>query len=333
MQNDRFAEHSSVLGIGWPLVPASVLCTFALLLSGLAMFAVDTGAPARAKDIARRSAMKPKNPVSSLRSAELFEGLSPSDSQTILSTSSEKVFYPRQQIFQEGEPMQKIFLLKEGLAKVSQLSRKGDETILWLNVRGEVIGSMTSLSDSQHSSSALAVRSCKVMTWRLPAFEGILGRFPLLLRNVQHILTRQIAELSSRICELSTASVEIRLAHALISLTDKIGRNVDGHFEVDLTQETLALMIGTTLYYVCHLLSAWERQRLVVSQRRCIVIRDLAGLKGLCARIHRPAYAKVDPALHHTLGAVPARQEVDSDFARRKSNWTRKSDMTQTTVC
>ena len=243
--------------------------------------------------------MKSQNPVPSLRSAELFEGLSPSDCQTILSTSNEKVFYPRQQIFGEGEPTQKIFLLKEGLAKVSQLSPKGDETILWLNVPGEVIGPMTYLRDSQHSSSALAVQSCKVMTWKLPAFEGILGRFPLLLRNVQHILMRQIAELSSRICEFSTALVEIRLAHALIRMTDKIGRNVDGHFELDLTQETLALMIGTTLYNVCHLLSAWKRQGLVVPGRCCIEIRDLAGLKGLCARIHRPAYAKVDRPPSH----------------------------------
>lgn len=222
--------------------------------------------------------VKPNSAVPSPRSPELFAGLPPSACQSILSTSNEEVFSSGQQIFRQGEPKQKIFLLKQGLVKVSQFNQRGDEAILWLNVAGEIIGSLNYLTPT-YCSSALTVQPCKVMMWRLPAFEAILDRFPLLLRNVALIMARQTAELSSRIFELTTASAGVCLAHALIRMTDKIGRRVDDHYEVDLTQETLALMVGTTLYYVSHLLSIWERQGLLVPGRCRIVIRDLPGLK------------------------------------------------------
>jgi len=237
--------------------------------------------------------VKPNSAVPSLRLPEVFEGLSPSARLSILSASHEEEFSSGQQIFRQGEPRQKIFLLKQGLVKVSQLSQSGDEVILWLNVAGEVIGSLNYLTPT-YSSTALTVQSCRVVMWRLPAFEAILDRFPVLLRNVQFIMARQLDELFSRICEASTASTEVCLAHALIRMTDRIGRRVNDHYEVDLAQETLALMIGRSPFYVNRLLAMWERQGLLVPGRCRTVILDLAGLKDFAAKIHRPAYVKVD---------------------------------------
>src|SRR5215472_2078737 len=154
--------------------------------------------------------MKLDSAISTIRSAELFRGLSPSACQRISSTSSEEVFSSGQRIFRQGEPKQKILLLMEGLVKVSQLNHQGDETILWLNVPGEVVGSLACSSDSKHSSTAIAVQSCKVVTWRLPAFEAIMHRFPI-LRNVENIIESQKVELLCRIWELN-APTELCLA-------------------------------------------------------------------------------------------------------------------------
>jgi CRP/FNR family transcriptional regulator, nitrogen oxide reductase regulator len=228
---------------------------------------------------------------------ELFEGLSNSVCQSILSASVQTVFSSGQKIFQEGEPKQKLFLLIEGLAKVSQLAANGNEAILWFNVPGQVIGSLSCMARSTLTCCALAVRSCKVVTWNWPTFEALMDRFPLLLRNVQQIMVRQIAELSSWICEISTAPVEVCLASALIRMTDDIGRRVNGHCEVKLSQEALSQMIGTTTFYVNHLLLAWERRGLVTRGRGLIVIRDLAGLKSLCEGTRRAAYGKVECGL------------------------------------
>ena len=213
---------------------------------------------------------------------ELFEGLSESASQRI-STSPLKWFAVGQEIFRAGERREAIYVLLDGLAKVSQVDCNGNEVILWLTTPGQVIGSLNFATSGTHSSSARAVQPCSVVMWSLPVFESILEYFPAVMKNVERIIARQIVELSCRICEISTAPAWLCTGRALIRLTDQIGRLVNGHVEVELTQETLAQLVGTTMYNVNHLLSNWELKGLVERRRRTIVVRDLPGLKRLCA--------------------------------------------------
>jgi CRP-like cAMP-binding protein len=202
--------------------------------------------------------------------------------ETILSTCHRGRFSPNETIYRAGEPKEAIFLLAVGRVKVSQVSKKGKEVLLWLNLPGQVIGSLNLVADGVHSSTARAVQSCKVLIWNLPAFEANVERFPVLLRNVQHIIDRQLVELQCRVCEISSGTVWLRLAHELIRLTDQIGRSVNGCFEIDLTQEALAQMTAMTSYSVNRQLSDWERRGLVGRRKCTIIIRDLLALKRVC---------------------------------------------------
>jgi len=98
---------------------------------------------------------------------------------------------------------------------------------------------------------------------------------PDLLKTVQKILARQSAELSSRICEISTAPAWLCMGRSLIRLSEQLGESVSGHFEIDATQEALAQITGTTLFNVNHQLSSWEFLGLVLRRGCPIVIRDL----------------------------------------------------------
>src|SRR5215469_11986336 len=233
----------------------------------------------------------------STSTTELFDGLSDAIRESILSASVQRVFDSGEKIFLEGEPKQKLFLLVKGLVKVSQLNSKGDEVILRLNVPGQVIGSLSDMVGSTLTSSAVAFQSSKVAMWSWPTFQAIMDRVPLVLRNVEQMMVHQITQLSSRICEISTAPVEFCLARTLIRMTDQIGRRVNGQLEVSLTQQVLCEMIGTGVFHVNRLLSAWERQGLVTRRRCVIVVRDLAGLKRLCEGTRRGAYRKVESAV------------------------------------
>ena len=121
--------------------------------------------------------------------------------------------------------------------------------------------------------------------WGLWTFEDNVDRFPGLFRNVMRIGARQMNDLSRRICEVSTEKATPRLARGLVRLCDQIGRPVNGHFEIDLTQEALAQMTAMNPYSVNRQLSEWERQDLVIRHRSIIVIRDLQSLKRLCGAV------------------------------------------------
>jgi len=215
---------------------------------------------------------------------ELFEGLPDSDCLSILSTARRRDIPRRGVIFQAGDPNKKIFLLTEGRVKVAQVSKDGNETVMWLNVPGQIIGSLD-VTEGAVSSAATAMQKCTVLVWDLPAFEANLDRFPLLFGNVMSILAWQTRELSCRVCEISTEGFVSRLAHVLIRLTSQIGRRVNGDFELDITQETLAQMTAVNHFTVNRQVSDWKKEGLLVPRKNTIVIRDLPGLKRLCQQL------------------------------------------------
>ena len=194
---------------------------------------------------------------------ELFEGLPDSDCLSILSTARRRDIPCHGLILQAGDPKKKIFLLTEGRVKVGSLD----------------------VTEGAVSSAATAMQKCTVLVWDLPAFEANLDRFPLLFGNVMSILAWQTRELSCRVCEISTEGFVSRLAHVLIRLTSQIGRRVNGGFELNITQETLAQMTAVNHFTVNRQLSDWKKEGLLVPRTNTIVIRDLPGLKRLCQQL------------------------------------------------
>lgn len=80
--------------------------------------------------------------------------------------------------------------------------------------------------------------------------------------------------MSSRIVELSTKLVEQRIACALLRMIGQSGRKVAGGIEIGfpISRQNIADMTGTTLHTVSRVLSAWEKQGLIISARCHIVV-------------------------------------------------------------
>jgi CRP-like cAMP-binding protein len=227
--------------------------------------------------------MSDKKEATSLAAApDLFAGLPEHICRCILSSAYRRDISCGDILFRAGDSKRMIYLLTEGRVKITQVSKNGSEVILWLNTPGQIIGSLSLMADGSHSYTAEAIQDCQVLIWDSAVFEGTLERHPVFLRNVQHVIARQLSELSCRIREVSTQTVLPRLAHGLVRLTDQIGRQVADTFELDVTQEALAQMTAMTFYTANRQLSEWEEQGLVVRKKCTIVIRDLPALKRLC---------------------------------------------------
>ena len=81
-------------------------------------------------------------------------------------------------------------------------------------------------------------------------------------------------EFQARVTELATRAVEQRVAGALMRLSSQSGRKVADGIEIafPITRGDIAEMTGTTLHTVSRLLAAWERDGIVASTRRHIVV-------------------------------------------------------------
>ena len=218
-----------------------------------------------------------KNP--SLEMSELFADLPSSVCAEIVATARPRDYACRQVMFFAGDPIKETLLLTDGRAKIMQLGENGSEVLLRFTVPGEVIGELGLVPGSKHSSTAQALQDCKVLVWGAATFEAALERFPILQRNAERILARRLDELERR---LATEMTSPRLAHALVLLIDQIGHKVNGHVEINVSQEALAKMTAMTSFTVSRLLTNWENQGMLRVRREAIEIHSFLPLLSLC---------------------------------------------------
>jgi CRP-like cAMP-binding protein len=213
---------------------------------------------------------------------EFFEGIPAADVERVLSIARPAEFLAGDVVYLADDPISQVFLLTEGCVKKSQFSESGQEVVLRLVVPGEIISEPTLVAGGKHSSTVLAIQDSRALAWQLGNFHAALKCFPDLRKNVERILESRLVELSRRYWELSTKTASPRLANGLVYLADQIGKQVDDHVEVRVSQEILGRMTGMNSFSVCRLLSKWRAQGIIRLRRETIEIHSVPNLLSLC---------------------------------------------------
>jgi len=223
------------------------------------------------------SALKRK--AASIQGSEPFSDIPVADRMAIVANAQEKQYVRRHTLYYEGDPVRQVVLLLSGCLKISQLGTNGQEVILRLNGPGDVLGGIGRCAKCEHCSTARTMEATSALVWDSNDFEGILERYPLLRRNIAHLIERQLNELEVRFREVSTEKVGARLSSQLIRLVSQVGRHMEGGVEIALSRRELAQLTGTTLFTVSRLLSQWEDDGILEARREAVLIRDVAALK------------------------------------------------------
>ena len=217
-----------------------------------------------------------------LEGSGLFRNVPDGVREAILTLARSKKFAARQLIYVIDDPIEEIFFLVQGCAKVTQLTRSGEEVVLRIAARGQLVGELGYMPGSMHSTTARALHESDVLAWPTDAFAAALLRHPILQKNVNNILGQRISEMEGRIRRIATELASNRVASELMRLSDQMGNKVDGHTEIKIPQEALAQMTAMDTFTVNRTLSGLENQGLLRIRRQCIEIHDAPGLSGLC---------------------------------------------------
>jgi CRP-like cAMP-binding protein len=207
--------------------------------------------------------------------------MTPVECAEIISLAQEQRFAQRQTIFRQGDPVKFIFVLISGRVKIIETSRGGTEVILSTRRQGEVVGGLGLIPGSPHTRTALALERCHMFIWEAEEFHSLFERYPKLALNSSRILSERLRELEQRFQELATQPVAPRLARTLVRLFNEDEDAIRKPAPIALSNEELAQMTGMTSFTVSRLLSEWEQRGILISQRRCVLIKDLPGLKAL----------------------------------------------------
>lgn len=182
-------------------------------------------------------------------------------------------------IFEEGENVNGIYCIKDGICKLTKLSANGKDHIVKLVTKGELLGQRSMISDEPVNLSAVALEDMQVCFIPKSEVMGYFDKNNQFSMNVMKTICGDLKDADDHMVNLAQKTVKERLAETLLYLHDTFGKNEENFLKVQLSRDELASMIGTATESCIRLLSDFKKLGLIELAGKKIVLKDINKLK------------------------------------------------------
>ncbi len=183
-------------------------------------------------------------------------------------------------IFEEGEAVNGIYCVKDGVCKLTKLSQNGKDQIVKLVQKGELLGQRSMISEEAANLSAVALEDMQVCFIPKSEVMGFFESNNEFSMNVMKSICSNLRESDEIIVNMAQKNMKSRLAHVLIYLHDTFGTNPeDQSLHIQLSRDEYASMIGTATESCIRILSEFNKSKLVKLDGKRISILDYNKLK------------------------------------------------------
>jgi CRP-like cAMP-binding protein len=182
-------------------------------------------------------------------------------------------------IFEEGDTINGIYCIKDGVCKMSKLSANGKDHIVKLISKGELLGQRSIISDEPVNLSAIALEDMEVCFIPKTEIMGFFDKNNQFSMNVMKTICGDLKEADLHSVNMAQKTVKERLAETLLYLADTFGKNEDNSLKVQLSREELASMIGTATESCIRLLSDFNKLGLIELAGKKITLKEIGKLK------------------------------------------------------
>ena len=181
-------------------------------------------------------------------------------------------------IFEEGDALNGVYCVKDGICKLSKLSSNGKDQIVKIVVKGDLLGQRSLITGETANLQATALNDMELCF--IPKNEIVYD----LLNNskfsfdVLKEMAHDLKEADDIIVNMAQKTVRQRLAETIIYIHDNFGTNPDGTLSVLLSREDFANIVGTAVESAIRVLSQFKKEGLIVTIGKRIKINNIEGL-------------------------------------------------------
>lgn len=199
----------------------------------------------------------------------------------ISACKTSKIIKKGEVLFEEGEHINGVFCVKDGICKVSKMSDNGRDQIVHLIKKGDLLGERSLINNEASNLKAIAVNDMQVCF--IPKEEIIrdLEKNPKFTMDVLKNMASSLKNADNVIVDMAQKTVKQRLAATLIFLDEKFEKDSDGALDVHLSREDIANIIGTATESAIRLLSEFKKKGLINLKGKQVFILDLPKLKDI----------------------------------------------------
>lgn len=213
--------------------------------------------------------------------APLFAGLDVETSGTLVSAMKQLHLVRGDTLFHEGEPGDRLYVVREGKIKLGRRSNDGRENLLAVLGPGEMFGELSLFDPGPRTATATVVADAEVVELGHADLVRWLQDKPSVAQHLLQSLARRLRRTNEALADLVFSDVPGRVAKALLDLSTRFGEKVDEGVRVahDLTQEELAQLVGASRETVNKALADFAARGWVRREGRAVVLLDVDRLE------------------------------------------------------
>jgi CRP-like cAMP-binding protein len=155
-------------------------------------------------------------------------------------------FHSNETVFAQGEKADKVFYIQKGSVKVVVLSEQGKEAVVGILEPGQFFGEGCLTGNPLRVSTTTALEDCVITVITKAAMLAVLHSEPKFSELFMSYLLTRNSRIEADLVDQLFNSSEKRLARLLLLLANFGRDGILQPIKVQVSQETLAEMIGTT---------------------------------------------------------------------------------------
>ena len=204
-----------------------------------------------------------------------FAGLDPATMEAIAGAAIRRSYDAGQVVLLEGEPCAGLYVVQEGWLKSVKISMAGREQVVRFVGPGEAFNEIGVFAGGLNQATVEALEPAKVWIVRRDPLLRLMDEHPPLAHVITQNLAKRVLYLMGLVEDLSTRSVEARLARHLLEQASEGTL----HRQSWATQAELAARLGTVLDVLNRALHSLAEEGLIRVARHQILILDREGLR------------------------------------------------------
>lgn len=185
-------------------------------------------------------------------------------------------------IFNQGDPLNRLYYIKDGFVKLYRLSEDGKDVMSYLLGPGYVLGVRALLSENEcAANSAETITDTTVITIsHKEYFENIINN-PEILVDLLHIFVNRLDYTESKLEGFMLGDAKNRTAYFLMDTAKRFGRKENGRIVLPLmlTHQKISEFVGSLRETVTVALNELEKEKVINSDKGTVTILNLKKLR------------------------------------------------------
>ena len=217
-------------------------------------------------------------------SVPLYQRLPAEDRARLAEVTARRDYPKGAAIFSEGDSAEVFYTIARGRVKVFKGTPAGKEVILEIFGPGDPLGAIAVYEGRPYPASSIALEPTTCLLVQKRDFFRLLEEHPTLVRSLLLAMTRRLVELTNRLAELTSGRIEPRIARLLLKLGNELGIPApQGAIRIPmaLSRQELADLTGTTIETCIRIMSRWNKEEIVITDKQGFTLVDREALQTL----------------------------------------------------